>query len=238
MTDWPAPIVGLYLGRSTPADVIAAANVPYKKCQANFFMGQLSLRGGSKDEAVRRFTQAVNICPPDFDEWRAANAELRALGVTGNPSTASRIITGISGLFGRAKPEDKSPSAAEDNNRVAAVVPPVSAGKPAEQPPSAQAAPELPSFPGCSTLKPKTGHNEKNVVLLTAKGSDAARSAARQALTAKGWKISTDQPVSGPDYSTYFVLLKVLIESADIVVFCAPSSDDFVKQGRTFEIFP
>ena len=243
MMAWPAPIVRLYLGQTTPAEVMAAASDKYDRCQASFFIGELSLGGGLKDEARRQFTQVVNDCPRDFDEWIAANAELRALGVTANPSGASRIINGISGLFGRAKPEEKSPSAAvEEKGRVAAVVPPISStgreasGKPGEQPPDAQSAPELPSFPGCNTMKPKTGHDEKSAVLFADKNSNAARSAARQALTASGWKIKTDQAVSGPDFSSFLLLVQV--HSADIVVLCGPSKDAFVKQGREFEIFP
>ena len=40
-----------------------------------------TLRTGAKDEAARLFRFAARDCPKNFDEWPAANAELKALGV-------------------------------------------------------------------------------------------------------------------------------------------------------------
>jgi lipoprotein NlpI len=87
MTKWPAPIVRLFLGQLTPAAVLAAADDPNankkkgRLCEANFYGGELSLMKGSKDEAIRLFRLAVSDCPHEFDEWPAANAELKALDV-------------------------------------------------------------------------------------------------------------------------------------------------------------
>jgi lipoprotein NlpI len=39
------------------------------------------LTKGLKDEATRLFRLAASDCPHDFNEWDAANAELKALGV-------------------------------------------------------------------------------------------------------------------------------------------------------------
>jgi lipoprotein NlpI len=86
MTAWPAPVVRMFLGQMTSADVLAAADDPdaAKKrgrvCEANFYSGELSLRTGAKDEAARLFRLAASDCPKTFDEWLAANAELKALG--------------------------------------------------------------------------------------------------------------------------------------------------------------
>jgi lipoprotein NlpI len=86
MTAWPAPVIRMFLGQMTPAAVLAAADDPdaYKKkgqvCEANFFSGELALMQGTKAEALRRFRLAVSDCPKHFDEWVAANAELKALG--------------------------------------------------------------------------------------------------------------------------------------------------------------
>jgi lipoprotein NlpI len=245
MKAWPAPVIRLFLGQTTPAAVFAAADHPdaLKKkgqiCEANFYTGELSLRNGLPDEATRLFTQAANDCPTRFLERRAANAELKALGATANPSTASRIFSSISGLFGGAKTDQKSASAVDEKDRIAAVVPPISStgrqpsGIPEGQPGSASGALELPSVPGCSVLRPTTGKNQKNVALFAAKDSDAV--SARKTLSANGWKITTDELSRGPDYSTY--LLKVKIDSVDIVVFCGVSSDTFVQQGKNFGIF-
>jgi lipoprotein NlpI len=87
MTVWPAPVVRLFMDQMTPAAVLAAADNPdatRKKgqvCEANFYSGELSLTKGLKDEATRLFRLAASDCPHVFNEWNAANAELKALGV-------------------------------------------------------------------------------------------------------------------------------------------------------------
>jgi lipoprotein NlpI len=86
MTAWPAPVIRMFLGQMTAADVLAAADDPdatKKKgqvCEANFYSGELALRAGEKDVATRLFRLAASDCPKTFDEWLAANAELEALG--------------------------------------------------------------------------------------------------------------------------------------------------------------
>jgi tetratricopeptide (TPR) repeat protein len=87
MTVWPAPVIRLFMDQMTPAAVLAAADDPNatkKKgqvCDANFYSGELSLTKGLKDEATRFFRLAASDCPRSFNEWDAANAELKALGV-------------------------------------------------------------------------------------------------------------------------------------------------------------
>jgi tetratricopeptide (TPR) repeat protein len=86
MTVWPAPVIRLFMDQMTPAAVLAAADDPdvtKKKgqvCVANFYSGELSLTKGLKDEATRLFRLAASDCPHGFNEWDAANAELKALG--------------------------------------------------------------------------------------------------------------------------------------------------------------
>jgi lipoprotein NlpI len=86
MTVWPAPVIRLFLGQTTPAAVLAAADSPKPKtkqgqvCEADFYSGELALRQDAKDEAARLFRLAASDCPKDFPEWLAANAELKALG--------------------------------------------------------------------------------------------------------------------------------------------------------------
>jgi lipoprotein NlpI len=83
MTKWPAAIIRLYLGQMTPEAVLAAADDPYvntKKrqvCDANFFIGELALQRGAKDEAVRLFRLAAAGCEKTGG---VANIELKALG--------------------------------------------------------------------------------------------------------------------------------------------------------------
>ena len=86
MTAWPAPIIRMFLGQMTPAAVLAAAdssNAVVKNdhlCEANFYSGELALRSGAKDEAVRLFRLAVASCPHGLDEWDAAKGELTMAG--------------------------------------------------------------------------------------------------------------------------------------------------------------
>jgi tetratricopeptide (TPR) repeat protein len=88
MTKWPAAVIRLFLGQTTPVAVLAAADDPdadTKKsqvCEANFYMGELALQQGVMEEAARLFRLAAADCPRDFVEGPAAYAELNALGVS------------------------------------------------------------------------------------------------------------------------------------------------------------
>jgi lipoprotein NlpI len=88
MTKWPAPVIRLFLGQTTPAAVLAAADDPDvntkigQVCEANFYSGELALQRGVKEEAARLFRLAAADCPRDFVEGPAAYAELRALGMS------------------------------------------------------------------------------------------------------------------------------------------------------------
>lgn len=86
MKVWPAPVIRLFLGQMPPAAVLAAADSPDattkngQVCEANFYNGEWAQRHGAKDEAAHLFRLAAADCPKSFDEWFAANAELKALG--------------------------------------------------------------------------------------------------------------------------------------------------------------
>ncbi len=86
MTKWPAPVIRLFLGETTPAAVLAAADDADAKtrrgqvCEANFYSGELALQQGAKAEATRLFRLAAADCPREFVEGHAANSELDALG--------------------------------------------------------------------------------------------------------------------------------------------------------------
>jgi lipoprotein NlpI len=88
MATWPGPVIRLFLGQLTPAALLAAADDPDpakkrdKLCEANFYSGEMALRQQAKDEATRLFRVAgSDDCKKVDPEWRAAHAELRALGV-------------------------------------------------------------------------------------------------------------------------------------------------------------
>ena len=84
MAAWPAPVIRLFLGETTPAALLASAkdSDPKKSrerlCEANFFVGQLALQRGSKEEAKRAFQIVVRDCPPEVLAMGAAAAELSA----------------------------------------------------------------------------------------------------------------------------------------------------------------
>ena len=86
LSKWPGPIVRLYLGQSTPAELLAAADGPnaetkrVRTCQADFYIGELMRQRGNTDDATRLFRSVVADCPKRQDEWLDANAELGAIG--------------------------------------------------------------------------------------------------------------------------------------------------------------
>jgi lipoprotein NlpI len=86
-TAWPAPVVRLYLGQTTPEAVVAAAedqNADIKKhrvCEAEFFAGELALQRGAKDEGVRLFRLVVANCPGNTARM-PTQFELKTLGAT------------------------------------------------------------------------------------------------------------------------------------------------------------
>jgi lipoprotein NlpI len=86
MVGWPAPVVRLFLGQSTPAAVLAAASNPepneqkLQVCAAYFYSGIIAFRQGEKENARRLYRLAANDCPQDSVEWYAANAELKQMG--------------------------------------------------------------------------------------------------------------------------------------------------------------
>jgi tetratricopeptide (TPR) repeat protein len=86
MTKWPAPVISLFLGQLTSAELLAVANdadADTKKgqvCEANFYIGELLLQQGKADDAIPLFQFAAKDCPISFDERAAAKAELKALG--------------------------------------------------------------------------------------------------------------------------------------------------------------
>jgi lipoprotein NlpI len=86
MSKWPAPVVRLFLGETTPAAVRAAADDldPATRggqlCEANFYSGEYARQHGDMQEAARLFRLAAAGCARDFVEGPAAGAELEALG--------------------------------------------------------------------------------------------------------------------------------------------------------------
>ncbi len=85
---WPGPVISLFLGKTTPKKVLAAARDPFLPkraqldlaCEAYFYVGQYFLLRGESDEAVRLFRKALDTNATDFVEYDAAKVELERLG--------------------------------------------------------------------------------------------------------------------------------------------------------------
>jgi predicted Zn-dependent protease len=88
MTNWPAPLIRLYMAQGTPEAVLAAADDPDEKtkrrqvCDAYFYSGELVLQQGAKGDATRLFRLAAANCPKRLIESSSASAELKAFGAT------------------------------------------------------------------------------------------------------------------------------------------------------------
>jgi lipoprotein NlpI len=87
MTAWPAPVLRMFLGQLTPAAALAAADDPDagkkrgRVCEATFYGAQWVLRTSAQDEVSHLFRLAASDCPKNYDEWGAANVELKGLGI-------------------------------------------------------------------------------------------------------------------------------------------------------------
>ena len=85
--NWPAPIADYLAGRRTRSQLLeAAARSPgraeERRCEVNFFVGEVELLSDRRETAAEAFRQALRDCPPDFVERDQAAIELdRLVGV-------------------------------------------------------------------------------------------------------------------------------------------------------------
>ena len=77
--DWPYPVIELYLGRRSPAEVLSVASNPDENCDAQFYTGQWHLLHGNRAAAATALRAAAAICPNDTFEYKRALAELKRL---------------------------------------------------------------------------------------------------------------------------------------------------------------
>jgi tetratricopeptide (TPR) repeat protein len=97
---WPAPILDVYLGNSTPEEARSkAASWPDENtrrevaCDADVYLGLYALATDDKEEASRSFQSAVENCPigaAEANELAVAKMEAKRLGVSGRKSAAAR----------------------------------------------------------------------------------------------------------------------------------------------------
>jgi lipoprotein NlpI len=85
MTNWPAPVLRVFVGQQTPAELLAAASdleskgIRVAMCEANFYSAVVALRQRREEDARRLYKVAADRCPITSIEWYAANAELKNL---------------------------------------------------------------------------------------------------------------------------------------------------------------
>jgi len=86
-TQWPTPIVRLYLGHSNPSTVlrqaeqISSASYLVRRCDALFFVGEWHLFKGENAKAIKILRKARDECPKSQVEYHGAVYELRSLGI-------------------------------------------------------------------------------------------------------------------------------------------------------------
>lgn len=84
--DWPGDLISLYRGSLSAQAALKAADDSNpkrqreKKCEAYFYIGQLLLTQGKKNEAIKMFRAAVATNVTEFVEYEAAKVELKRLG--------------------------------------------------------------------------------------------------------------------------------------------------------------
>ena len=83
--EWPAPILALFIGKSTPEAVAAVAArgkgqvAIDQKCEADFYSAEWLLGRGDAAGARTLLTSAATNCPHTFVEYRDARIELARL---------------------------------------------------------------------------------------------------------------------------------------------------------------
>jgi tetratricopeptide (TPR) repeat protein len=84
-SEWPYPIIGVYLGSVTPEALSASAqSAPNEDvrhtwvCQEDFFLAMLRQSKGPKDQARALFQSAADTCPQDYTGYAEAKFELKA----------------------------------------------------------------------------------------------------------------------------------------------------------------
>ena len=75
--DWPYPVIELYLGERSPAEVLSVASNPDEQCDAQFYTGEWHLLKGNRAAATIALQAAIDISPKDTFEYKVALAELK-----------------------------------------------------------------------------------------------------------------------------------------------------------------
>jgi lipoprotein NlpI len=85
-SEWPGQLIWLYRGQVSVQEALRAADDSNpkrqreKKCEAYFYIGQLLLTQGKKNEALKMLRAAAATNVTDFVEYEGAKVELKRLG--------------------------------------------------------------------------------------------------------------------------------------------------------------
>jgi tetratricopeptide (TPR) repeat protein len=78
-TEWPYPVIELFLGRRTPEAALAAATTPDQNCEAQFYVGEWYVLHKADSAALQSFQAAIDACVRTFIEYQGARAEINHL---------------------------------------------------------------------------------------------------------------------------------------------------------------
>jgi lipoprotein NlpI len=70
--EWPYPVIELYLGGRSPAEVLSVASKADERCEAQFYGGEWHLLRGHRAEAAAALQAAVDTCQKNFVEYPGA----------------------------------------------------------------------------------------------------------------------------------------------------------------------
>lgn len=76
---WPAPVARYDLGALDREQLLAAAQKPAERCEAQFYLGAALLNASEPEAASLALSQAVELCPKNFIEYAGASAKLKKL---------------------------------------------------------------------------------------------------------------------------------------------------------------
>jgi tetratricopeptide (TPR) repeat protein len=77
--DWPFPVIELYLGQRSPAEVLSTVDRLAARCEPQFYTGEWYLLNGKRSDAAAALRQAVKLCPKTFWEYLGAKVDLTRL---------------------------------------------------------------------------------------------------------------------------------------------------------------
>ncbi len=79
ISDWPHPIVELFLGKKSASEAEAAAGNDDQRCEAKFYVGEWQLMSKNRKDAAKALQAAVENCPKGLAEYQGAVTQMKLL---------------------------------------------------------------------------------------------------------------------------------------------------------------